>query len=304
MDKSDSDIISKAFQGSLSEVIGQILPITDKGITNRVYVITTISGEKYVARLNDLSHFEEFKKELWASSKARAAGVVTPQILKVELGAEITCSIQEYIEGIHGTEYKSVLKIWYDLGLNARLIHSISTNGFGDRIDEEGNFQGSWDKYLDYNIESLMEADFLIQEKILTQEQSVRTRELFEQFKNCTFAFGLVHGDLSLKNSIVDNQEKTWIIDWGSAHSHIVPHYDFVEILQSSIDADSEEFRSFLKGYGYTMGDFDKISKEVYSLMLLRAVDKVRWAKDRRPKLLGAKINTLKKVLTISASLF
>ncbi len=304
MNNSDSALISKIFQDSLSITIAAVTPITDKGITNRVYIAETTDGQKYIARFNEASRLDEFKKELWASTQARTAGVATPQIIKVGVEGDAAYSIQEHIDGVHGTDYEPVSKIWQDIGVNSRLIHSIATSGFGDRMDEQGNFLGSWDKYLNYNIESLTETDFLIQDKILTQEQSFSIKALFEKLRDTHFNFGLVHGDLSLKNSLVNNQEKTWIIDWGSAHSHIIPHYDLVEILQSSIIAHSNEFQSFLKGYGYTTDDFNKISKEVYSLMLLRAVDKVRWAKDRKPELLVAKINTLGKVLSISKLLF
>ncbi len=300
MKTSDSDIISKVFQSSLSLTVSQILPITDKGITNRVYVIHTVDDQKYVVRFNESGRLDEFKKELWASDKTRTLGVTTPKIIAVGTHENNAYSIQEYIEGIHGADYDSATKVWHDLGANARIIHSISTSGFGDRIDEQGNFQSSWNDYLNYNISSITETDFLVQDGILTSDQSVAIKNLFEQLQNNTFSFGLAHGDLSLKNSLIDDKDRTWLIDWGSAHSHIIPHYDFVEILQSSIQSSSAEFVSFLTGYGYAIEDFSRISKEVYSLMLLRAVDKVRWAKERKPELLEAKINTLKKVLIIA----
>lgn len=303
MNNSDSDLISKVFQDSLSITIAAVTSITDRGITNRVYVTETAGGQKYIARLNEATSLNEFKKELWASEKARGEGVTTPQILRVGVDGGTAYSIQEHIEGIHGTDYESASKIWQDMGVAARLIHSVPTSGFGDRIDEQGNFLGSWNDYLSYNIESLTETDFLLQDGILTKEQSIKIKTLLEKLRDTHLNFGLVHGDLSLKNTLVDNQEKTWIIDWGSAHSHIIPHYDLIEILQSSIDASSKEFQSFLVGYGYTIEDFNKISEEIYSVMILRAVDKVRWAKDRKPELLEGKVNTLKKVLTITQDL-
>ncbi len=303
MNKSDSGIISKVFQESLSQTVGQIVPITNKGITNCAYVVETTDNDKYIVRLNTTSHLDEFKKELWASERARTAGVMTPSIIRVGIIEETAYSIQEHIQGTHGPDYSSASKIWHDIGASARLIHSIPTAGFGDRLDEQGNFLSSWNDYLKYNIESLKEDDFLTQDDILTKEQSAKIKKLFEGLQNTAFTFGLTHGDLSLKNSLVDDQNNTWIIDWGSAHSHIVPHYDLLEILQSSINADSAEFQIFLRGYGYGTNNFNAIAKEVYTLMILRAIDKVRWAKDRKLDLLEGKINTLKKVLTITEDL-
>jgi len=277
--------------------VNSVTPIKDKGIVNLVYLVETKSGNKYIARLNDISHVNEFKKEKWASDEARSIRVSTPEILHIGSLENISYSIQEYIQGVHGVDYKDKIKLWHDIGKNARLVHSIKVKGFGDSIDENESFVGIWNEYLDYNIKSLNEKDPLLKKEILTREQFFKVRKVFEKLKEKTFNFGLVHGDLSLKNSMVDTRDKVWIIDWGSAHAHIVPHYDFVGILQSSLEPDSEEFKNLLKGYSYNFDDFNKIKTEVYSLMLLQATDKVRWTMDKKPELLDHKINDLKKVL-------
>ncbi len=126
-------------------------------------------------------------------------------------------------------------------------------------------------------------------------------KKLFQGFLKNAFDIGLVHGDLSLKNSVIDSEHITWIIDWGCARSQVIPHYDFVEILENSLDEKSLDFRSFLDGYGYSIEEFNTIAKDVYTLMLLRSIDRTRWAKEKKPEVLELKIEELKKVLNKSA---
>lgn len=106
----------------------------------------------------------------------------------------------------------------------------------------------------------------------------------------------LSHGDLSLANTIMCDNE-AYLIDWGSAAGHIVPHYDLGVILTDSVSEDSKEFEQVLEGYELSREDFNKIKEEIKSLMLLIATDKVRWSLERSPDSLGSAIQHLHNMI-------
>ena len=120
---------------------------------------------------------------------------------------------------------------------------------------------------------------------------------MFEGLRDTRFKFGLNHGDLSVKNVRVDSVDKIYLIDWGSAEANIVPHFDFVEIVQSSLESSSIEFKKFLEGYGMHYREFKKIESEIEKLMLLRALDKLRWSLERKPGKVKHFITNTQKIL-------
>ena len=108
-------------------------------------------------------------------------------------------------------------------------------------------------------------------------------KKIFLCFKGFDFRFGLIHHDLSLNNTIVDEKGSVYLLDWGSAQVSVTPHLDIAEILDSSLNEQSEEFQSFLKGYGLEYSEYEKIKPEISQLNVLVYMDKLRWAVDRRP---------------------
>ena len=130
---------------------------------------------------------------------------------------------------------------------------------------------------------SLTEDDPLIKLKVLTQPQSKAVKDVFVSLKGREFTFGLNHGDISLKNTIVDIRGRVNLLDWGSAEAGIVPHHDLIQMLKMNMlegDPDSEEIRAFLDGYGISPAELERMMPELESLLVLRAFDKLRWAID------------------------
>jgi aminoglycoside phosphotransferase (APT) family kinase protein len=118
---------------------------------------------------------------------------------------------------------------------------------------------------------------------VLTKSQSKVVRSIFADLKSESFDFGLNHGDLSLKNVIVDESGKANLVDWGSAEASIVPHHDLIQLLKMNMienDPDDAAIRSFLEGYGMPTSEFEQMRPTLGSLLLLRAFDKLRWALD------------------------
>ena len=100
------------------------------------------------------------------------------------------------------------------------------------------------------------------------------------------FAFGLNHGDLSLKNTLVDTTGQVKLLDWGSAEVHITPHWEIIQMLdaQTAMNTpDDLSLQAFLDGYGLAPAEFTLLQPVLATLRLLRAFDKLRWALDCSP---------------------
>jgi aminoglycoside phosphotransferase (APT) family kinase protein len=265
----------------------RVVPILRRGSVNKVFIVET-TGTKLVVRLSDNTEsLEEYKKEAWCIDKAAVLSVPVATVLDVGVIEQQAYMIQSYVEGVEGRDSLFPRShIWRQLGKYARLIHSIRVAGFGLKLSglTQGDSRKSWLQYLNYNIESLDEHDELVKLKVLTPPQSKIIRGIFEGLKGHSFEFGLNHGDLSLKNVIVNEFGNVHLIDWGSAEASIVPHHDLIQMLKMNMlenDPDEGEIQSFLDGYGISPFELAQMLPTLESLLLLRAFDKLRWALDR-----------------------
>lgn len=284
-DANEIETIEKIVANEIQEKALRILPVIGKGFVNRVFIVETKNSE-IIVRTNDLDSFDEYQKECWAAHQAIKKTIPTPNILKMGVFENRAFSFQKYINGIEGRDISRDKKfIWKQLGEYARQIHSIKVGGFGLTFRDmtEGDAQKSWLRYLNYNIESLNENDALLELKVITKKQSEKAANMFTKLKSREFVFGLNHGDLSLKNTIVDEFGIVHLIDWGSAEASIVPHHDLIQLLKVNIqenNPDVSEIRAFLEGYGIDEVDYQRILPDLEALLLLRAFDKLRWAID------------------------
>lgn len=263
----------------------RVVPILGRGSVNKVFIVEAPNA-KLVVRMGDHESLKEYRKEAWCIDKAAARSVPVATVLDLGVIEEHAYIIQTYIAGDEGRDSQFPRNhIWRQLGRYARLIHSIEVTGFGLKLEDltQGDSRESWLEYLNYNIESLNENDELIKLKVVTQSQSKVIRAIFGDLKRKTFNFGLNHGDLSLKNVIVDESARVNLLDWGSAEASIVPHHDLIQILKMNMlenDPDDAAVQSFLDGYGISQSEFEQMRPTLQSLLLLRAFDKLRWAID------------------------
>ncbi len=283
----DMKLVSRVSLSFLNDANIRVLPISGKGSVNKVFIVEA-PNTKLVVRIGDQNEsLQEYRKEVWCIDKAAVRGVPVPPVLDVGVIEEHAYMIQAYCSGDEGRDSKFPRsRIWHQLGRYARLIHSVEVAGFGLTLQDltEGNSRESWLEYLNYNIESLNENDELIKLKVVTQSQSRVIRAIFEDLKRKAFSFGLNHGDLSLKNVIVDESGKVTLLDWGSAEAGIVPHHEIIQMLKMNMlenDPDGAAIQSFLDGYGISQSEFEQTGSTLESLLLLRAFDKLRWAIDR-----------------------
>mgnify|MGYP001160559203 CR=1 FL=1 len=280
----------------LQEQVKTSHQIVGKGNTNQVCVVESES-HKVVVRMNDKDKFPEFVKEKWCIEQAAAVGIPGPEVLSVGIVDEIAFMIQAFVEGDNGLDSKVPrTAVWRKLGEYAKLIHSIPVKGYGEYLVDpvHGKFQspphagsdGSWHGYVQYNINSLTEHDRLIELGVITQAESQRVRELFENLKREPFRFGLDHGDLSIKNVIVNQENRVILLDW-NAEVNVVPHATVAQLMQIQILGLAEgpnvaEFEAFADGYG--LSEEDLFVTRHY--LLLRTFDNLRWAIDRNPNLI------------------
>ncbi|WP_342570964.1 aminoglycoside phosphotransferase family protein [Paenibacillus sp. FSL R5-0749] len=270
--------------------------ILGKGFVNQVCLVETAS-RKVVVRMNDPDTYSTFVKEKWCIERAASAGIPGPKALSVGVNSEHAYMIQTVVEGDNGLDTTvSPTVIWRKLGEYTKQFQSISVNGFGREMHDEVQNQfyspphpgsdGSWQGYVQYNINSLTEQDPLIELGVITMKESQVVRQWFEQLKMQKFRFGLCHGDLSLKNTIVSSTGEITLLDWGNAEVTVVPYGDIIQLMQCQLQGngpDKEQLRAFLEGYGTSIQEQEHELNQARHVLLLKAFDTLRWAIDRSP---------------------
>lgn len=282
----DAETASNIASGFLDGPTVEVIPIIGRGTVNKVFVVGA-GSEKVVVRMSARGEAsDEYAKEAWCIERAATLCVPVTRVLAVGRRDGHAYILQTYVAGDEGRDSRVPERyIWQELGKHARLIHSIEVRGFGLKLSDmtQGDARASWLRYLEYNIESLTEEDQLIELNVVTKSQSKIIKAIFAELKAREFIFGLNHGDISLKNTIVDRRGVVNLLDWGSAEASIVPHHDLIEMLKMSMlenDPDDDALRAFLDGYGISQTEFERMMPELESLLLLRAFDKLRWALD------------------------
>jgi tRNA A-37 threonylcarbamoyl transferase component Bud32 len=275
------------------EPIEEISQIIGQGLVNKVFKIRTNSKEVILRFRDETEAFEEYRKEAWCIKQASNLGIPVPEVIKVGKFGETPYMIQSYINGSNGQNDMVDSKIiWKKLGEYIRSIHSIEIRGFGlTMIDYENgvfgdSFNPTWIEHIDYNISSITEDDKLISLKVYEKNQLSEIRNIFNELKSKKFKFGLNHSDIALRNTIINNESEIYLIDWGCALAHVVPYYDLLTLFKSKFYSGSpsnDELQAFLEGYGISKSEFEELKPNLYSIMLLDAFDKLRWAIDRSP---------------------
>lgn len=277
----------------------EVRPIENKGTVNEVYILIG-KFSKYVLRVDPHeTTTERFQKEKWCTEVAERLGVLGPAMFELGLEDGHPYTLTSYIDGLHGEEATHADRqlIWKALGQYTRQIHSVKVEGFGLDMASPAIFKDNWTRYLDYNISSLTANDKLISLGLITSKESEILKVAFTELKAAPLNFGLAHGDIALRNTILAPDRRVYVIDWGCARAEVVPHMDFAEIIRTSVSDKSEDFGMFLDGYGMTHEEFRAIKPEILQWQLLSSADTLRWAVDRRPEEIHEKADALKSAL-------
>lgn len=256
------------------------------GLTNFVFAVKHHEGDFVVRISPEPARLNSFIKEQWSQKAAREAGVPVPDIL--EVGLDIIAypyMISTAVEGYEATHHPKRAEILSELGRYAAAINSIRTAGFGETFDWSENRLSRNASFKDYLLKEFCykeKLDILEKNRMLTAQQVRRLLTIFTQSAAKPAKPVLNHGDLRLKNVIVDKEGKIMaIIDWEGATSNIAPQW---EISLALHDLGIDAMQHFLDGYGIKpkkLKDIMPLAKAFNIVNYAAAVTKALLAKDK-----------------------
>lgn len=283
MKHSMEGLIRKILDQELNEKIQSVKEIKGLGSVNKVFEIIGVK-RSYILRINTNEKRLEYKKEKWCIDKIGAIEIPTAKVLSIGLVEGFCFMLQNKIPGINGNSCspKEKSKIWFELGSYVSIFQNIKR--IEDEEFEQTAFHKDWKSRLHYNIKELNEEDSLLKEGIFNNVEHRKAKKILKTFEEKEFTEGLVHGDLSPRNVIV-NKGKIYLLDWGTAGINIVPHSEIGIVLLSN-EASKADFKEFLKGMDISEKDFKEMEEEIKTLNFLHQLDVYRWAEGQGiPKL-------------------
>ncbi len=292
-----ADAIARIVQERFAQAVLSLAVVADRGTVNQV-VIVRLAASTVVLRANDSSNRYEFEKEALCLAEAHARGIPSPRVLAVgQLGA-CAYMIEEFIPTAAGQAAPCPVDLWRTLGRYARIVHGIPVSGFGRDCAGTAQlaFADTWERFLAYNRTSLTRTDPILGLGFSGQD-SRRLAALFERLAGTDVPLALCHGDLAPRNTVVADDGRVFLLDWGCAEANVVPDLDIGEVLRSELSAASDEFAAFLDGYGMTRAAFDDQTPDRTAVMALCRADLLRWAIDRAPESIPHYASQLRRAL-------
>lgn len=254
------------------------------GMSNTVFEVHHAEGEFIVRVAPGTSGLDSFLKEQWSVGRVREAGVPVPEILEVGQGViPNPYMIQRLLRGKEATDHPDRLAVVHEVGQYARLINSIPTEGFGNTFDWSSNrlsFNNSFGDYLDAEFNRAGRLAILKKHKMLSTARLDKIETVLNKLAASKPASMLAHGDLRLKNVLVDDSGKIIaIIDWDNCCSAIAPAWDLAIALHDlSIDGK----QAFIEGYGLALSDLDKTKQIIRVLNILHYAPYVQRAAEAK----------------------
>jgi aminoglycoside phosphotransferase (APT) family kinase protein len=209
--------------------------------------------EQLVVRISEqVDKINYFMKEQWATNQARSFSIPVPEIL--EVGNSIIpmpYMISKKIAGDTAVHHPDRLKILHELGKWASVIHHIPTKGYGKMFDWSHNSlskNDSWKNYLVEELKARERLELLFKTNMITSAMRRRLNDELNKILNWKGRTCLQHGDLRLKNVMVNEKGTiTAIIDWEECISSIGSLWD-ISIALHDLSIDGQQ--QFLEGYG------------------------------------------------------
>ena len=253
------------------------------GKTNFVFAVNHVEGQ-FVVRLTPVKErIDAFRKELWASQKVREAGVPSPEVLAVgnDLGPD-PYMITRRVTGSEATEHPRRRHIVHEMGQYAQVINSISTENFGGNFDWNtyAPKKRTWSEYLDEEWELDRKLKLLGDNKILSKQDLLKLREIIDDTRTTHITPSLNHGDLRLKNVIVDEDGQiAAILDWDDSISTIAPQWELSIALH---DLSIDEKHLFLEGYGLSAEEMQKMAPLIKAFNIINYSAAIEGAIDTK----------------------
>lgn len=283
----------KINQDIVTDIIKHHLGKTPKGIqelaggfANFVYE-AKVEDETFIVRISDeLFKLQFFLKEQWAVQKARENKVPVPEILEVgNEASNYPYMIVRKVEGYRAEYQENRRDVIKEMGKYLAIINSIPTSGYGHVFDWSSNQLSRKDTWADYLIKELEVEErmaILERHKIINEEGMSSLRSALKEVMKWTTRPTLNHGDMRLKNVILNEKGKIKaILDWEACTSNIAPQWD---LSISMHDLSIDERQIFLKGYGLSEQEFRNRSQGMKVLNILNYAPYVELAYENKEK--------------------
>lgn len=256
------------------------------GLSNFVFLVNN-TKEKFLVRLHPSpTKITSYMKEQWAISKAREAGVPIPEVL--EVGNEVVpypYMISRKVNGIEATYHAQRLQIIKEMGRYAALINSISTTGFGETFDWSNNQlskNSTWIEFLEVELQLEKRLKLLGKYRVLSPPQLKKLSSILKNKEGRNLKPVLNHGDLRLKNIIVDDMGCiAAIIDWEHCLSNLAPYWELSIALH---DLSIDEKQKFLEGYNISAKKMDDMSLLIKAINIINYAPKIERLAKRNDK--------------------
>ena len=249
------------------------------GLTNFVFAINHAEGQFVVRISPDTNRLKTYQKEIWATRRVRVLGIPSPEVLKVgTVDSGEPYMISRRVSGTEATHHPKRLSIIHEVGRFAKEINSIQTHNFGESFDwlESPPQPLTWADYLDSEWNATERVEFLEKVEFISKEGIEQLHSIIEEAKTMDVRPTLSHGDLRLKNVIVDEDgEITSIIDWEECLSTFAAAWELSIALH---DLSIDEKHAFLDGYGLEGSDVVKMSSIVKAFNILNYVPFIKGA--------------------------
>lgn len=252
------------------------------GQVNHVFKVQ--HRQPYILRCREgRAAYREYRKEQFCLDNAIRTGIPSSKTLRLGIHQNVAYMLQQFIPGRNGSLCPEQSgEIWSKLGEYAKKLHRIPVQGFGLDMQESGVFTNGFSptlqRHIQYNMESLTSNDPLIELHVYPSHDGLRMKTLFAELLAADLTRGLVHGDLSAKNTILGDDGRVYLLDYGCAFCGVVP-YDEIICVNGNTPA---ELSTFLQSYGFDTEDPQNM-RLLLILSVLNAFDKARWALDYSP---------------------
>ncbi|HJU91577.1 MAG TPA: aminoglycoside phosphotransferase family protein [Pyrinomonadaceae bacterium] len=250
------------------------------GRTNYVFVVNHVEGQFVVRISPEPEKIEAFRKELWATEKVREVGVPSPEVLAVgNIGSE-PYMITRRVTGSEATHHPRRGHIIHEMGRYAQIINSIRTTNFGSNFDwtTNGPQHNTWVEYLDREWQVERRLSVFTQHKLLSSQQIKELRKILDDTRTMHIKPSLNHGDLRLKNVIVDDDgEIAALVDWEECLSTLAPQW---ELSISLHDLSIDEKHRFIEGYGLDLKQVHEMSPLIKAFNIVNYSNAIAQAGD------------------------
>ena len=260
-DKAAEEAVAREILASCLGTKDPKLERQEGGLSNCVFQAKTPDGPVIIRMGQGEEKSEAFAREHKAIIRVAEAGVPVPKVMAQGEHESWAYMIAHKAPGQSATDHPKRLDVLRDLAcIAAETIHRIPTLGFGkaftfDATCDEG---GDWRGWIERELDAANRLDLLRTHQVITEEQRATFLESVEALKGWTGQSVLNHGDLRLKNVLVDDEGGIEaVIDWDLCLSSLGPHWD-LSIALHDLSVDQKE--AFIEGYGLTAEEVREFS--------------------------------------------